>query len=134
MSGFYNKGLEGLLSRVIPEAAVFFVVGVNEDYVFDSADENITAIPEDSVVLAAAELSNVTTVDGILKADNYKWERVTSAADDPNVRAVVIFLAWDSGAQTRLLAYIDSAEVGIPQVLTGVNITAKWNTSGILKI
>lgn len=134
MSGFYSKGLEGLLSRVIPEAAVFFVVGVSGVYTFDSSHETIAEIPENSVLLAAQELANVTMTGGVLDADDPLWERVTTEEEDSTIVGVVIFMAWDSGAQTRLLAYMDSASAGLPQVLTGVNITGRWNASGILKI
>ena len=38
------------------------------------------------------------------------------------------------GDAATLLAFIDAAEAGLPQSATGVNITAKWNALGILKL
>lgn len=134
MSAFYSAGLEGLLSRVIPGAAVFFVLGVNGIYEFDSSHEISGDIPVNAVVLPSQELTSVTMTGGVLDAADVLWERVEPTFEDNNVAGVIIGLSWDSGAQTSLLAFIDSASAGLPSTLTGVNITAKWNSAGILKI
>ena len=134
MSAWYSKGLEGLLSRVIPEAAVFFVFGVSTAYEFDPNHEITGDITEDYVILPVQELASVTMTGGVLDAADVLWERVTPSFEVNEIQGVIIGLSWDSGAQTKLLAFIDSASAGLPQVLTGVNITARWSANGILKI
>lgn len=133
MSGFYNAGKQALLERTIPPEAGLFAVGVNDEYLFDSAHTDF-AVLSPYILLPETELSNLSFTDGILKADNPKWFAAGTGIEDRSLvlkGIVLYFLLADEGA---LLAYLDSATVGLPQTLTGVNVTGNWNPNGILKL
>jgi hypothetical protein len=135
MSGFYSTALQGLLERTIPAEAIFYVFGVNDDYTFDSSHATTDDIDGDLVILPSQELINVTMVNGVLDSDNPKWLKAGEGIAEGislNLAGVVIVMVWESG--NRLLAFIDSAIVGLPLTLTQVNVTAVINDSGWLKI
>lgn len=133
MSGFYSVGKEDLLSRVIPADAGVYVLGVNDAYVFNASHTDF-AIFTPYVLLPEALLTGVTFTNGVLKAANYKWLAAGAGVADRSLTLkglVVYFKKLNVGT---LFAYIDSAQVGLPQLLSGVNVTAKWDARGILKL
>lgn len=134
MSGWYLIGKEQLLSRVIPEEAGVWMVGVNSDYEFNEGQTEY-ALVEPHVILPAQQLTSVTFTDGVLDADNPQWIAAAAGADpEDNLEliGVVVFFALDDAAS--LLAFIDSATVGLPQTLSGVNVTARIAANGLLKL
>lgn len=135
MSGFYLEGLQGLLERSIPAEALIFVAGINDEYTFNSAHD-LSNINPDHIVLPAEELADATFINGVLDGTDTEWFNVLIPEEpiSPNLAAAVIYFSWNAGANTSLLAYIDSASAGLPQTLTGVNVTAKWSIPGILSI
>lgn len=135
MAGFYNEGLEGLLARTIPDTATFHVFGVNDDYVFSAAHEAATVGWGDSIILEEKDLASVTFTNGYLDALDVQWVDAGVGLGEgvsPTVQGVVVLIR--DGATDYLFAFLDSARVGLPQVLTGVNVTAIWNAAGILRI
>ena len=136
MSGFYSEGLEGLLARTIPSEASLNVIGVNADYTYN-AGHALSNINPDHILLTEQLLAGESFTDGILNADDIVWfnaQPPESELISPSLIAVVIYFSWNAGADTALLAFIDSVEVGLPMTLVGVNVTAVWHESGILKI
>lgn len=133
MSGWYLDGKESLLARTIPPEALVYVLGVNEDYEFNEAHDNFDVFTP-HVILPELELNNVTFDDGIMKADNPKWAAAGAGIEDRSLelQGVVIYFKLDDAGS--LLAFIDSAVAGLPQTLTGVNVTGRWHPSGILKL
>lgn len=133
MSGWYLDGKEQLLSRSIPADAGVFVVGVNDEYVFSESDTdfaNITA----HILLPEAQLSGVTFTNGVLRATNVVWTAAGIGITDRSLilaGAIFYFKKDDAGT---LLAFVDSAQAGLPQAVTGVNVTALWDGRGILKL
>jgi hypothetical protein len=133
MSGWYLDGKEQLLARTIPEAAGVYMVGVNIDYDYVETHTDFAAF-EDFVILPEAELQNVTFTNGVLDADNYKWlsAGINLAGKSPILQGVIVYFKLaDAGT---LLAFIDSAQVGLPQTLNGSNVTGQWAENGILKL
>lgn len=134
MSGWYDIGKEELLSRVIPDTAGVWVLGVNSDYVYNPGQTEV-ALLDPYTVLPAQQLTTVTFTGGVLDADDVQWIAAganPAPGDNLNLLGVIIFFAQDDTA--TLLAFIDAAVVGLPQTLTGVNVTAKWDAAGILRL
>lgn len=134
MSGWYSAGLTGLLARTIPQGATICVRGVNADYVFSAAHDSATDL-EPFTILDEQELTNPGFAGGVLTADNPKWLNAGfDVADKSTVlQGLIVYFKLADGSRT-LLAFLDSVKVGLPANLTGVNVTAKWDTAGILKI
>lgn len=133
MSGWYLDGLEQLLARTIPNTALVYAVGVNDAYVFDENHTN-TGVFTGDIILPEAELQNVTFTGGVLDADDYKWLAAGAGILDRSLSLKGVVIYFRDGGFGALLAYIDSATVGLPQTLTGVNVTARWHDSGILRL
>lgn len=133
MSGWYLDGLEQLLARTIPESALVYAVGVNDEYVFNENHVN-PAVLADFILLPEAELQNVTFTTGILDADDYKWLAAGTGITDRSLQLKGVVIYFQEGGFGTLLAYIDSATVGLPSTLTGVNVTAQWASNGILRL
>lgn len=133
MSGWYNDGLQQLLARTIPEEAGVYMVGVNDDYVFN-ATHTTSADYDAFMLLPELQLQNVTYTNGVLDADDPKWLAAAAGVIDRSLTlqgVIVLFKLGDAGA---LLAFIDRAHVGLPQTLEGLDVTAKLDPRGILKI
>ena len=134
MSGFYDDGLEQLLARTIPEAAEVYVVGVNDTYTY-SKEHKLLADYEDSIVLPELLLAGRTFFNGFLKAPNLKWAAAgTGLPPGTSLELQGVIIYFRDGSTRWLLAFIDTAQVGLPQTLTGVDVTAHWEVQGILKI
>jgi hypothetical protein len=133
VSGWFLNGKEQLLARTIPPEAGVFVVGVNEDYVFDDGQVDFSVV-DPTVILPEIQLTEVTFTGGILNADNVKWLAAGAGITDIslNLLGVIVYFKLDDTGS--LLAFIDRAVVGLPQTLTGVNVTAYWDARGILKL
>ena len=132
MSGFYKIGKESLLARLIPAEAGVYAVGVNEDYTYDAAHTD-PAIFAGNILLPEKQLTGVGFTDGVLTADESSWAAAGAGVSDRSLvlkGVIIYFMLADEGA---LLAYIDSAAVGLPQVVTGANVKAKW-PQGILQL
>lgn len=133
MSGWFLSGKEGLLARTTPEAAGVFVVGVNEDYVYDEEATDFTGITP-HIILPEKQLLNVSFTGGTLKADNLKWLAAGAGVVDISLvlaGIVIYFQLEDTG---ELLAFIDQAATGLPSALTGVDVSTLWDARGILKL
>ena len=133
MSAFYDDGLQSLLARTIPDTAGVYVVGVNDEYVFDKTHVDFTPITP-HIILPEAQLQNVTFTAGFLNADDYKWLAAGAGLVGVSLALTGVVIYFQEGATGTLLAYIDSASAGLPQTLTGVDVTAFWDPRGILKI
>lgn len=133
MSGYYDDGLESLLARTIPSTAGVYAVGVNDEYIFDPTHVDFTPITP-HIILPEAQLQNVTFTKGFLDADNYKWLAAGAGVVGVSLNLTGVIIYFQEGSVGTLLAYIDSASAGLPNTLTGVNVTARWDARGILKI
>lgn len=134
MSGWFLDGKEDLLARVIPQEAGVWMVGLNSDYEFNE-NQTTYSLLEPFVILPAQELTSVTFTNGVLDADDPEWIAAGAGAapeDNLELIGVVVFFALDDAA--TLLAFIDSAVVGLPQTLSGVNVTGRIASNGILRL
>lgn len=133
MSGWFLDGKEQLLARTIPQEAGVYIAGVNEDYIFDEGQVDFSII-DPTVILSEIQLTDVTFTDGVLDAADVQWLAAGAGIIDRSlvlIGVVIYFKLEDSGT---LLAFLDSAVIGLPQLLTGVNVTGKMPANGILKL
>lgn len=133
MSGWYLDGKESLLARTIPADAGIYVVGVNDEYTFNESDIDFSGITA-HILLPETQLSGVSFANGVLRASNVKW--TAAGAGITGISLILkglIFYFQQAGVGT-LLAYADSATAGLPQSVTGADVTAIWDARGILKL
>lgn len=133
MSGWYSVGKEGLLARTIPQDAGIYIIGVNEDYEYDQSHTDLAEFTA-YILLPELLLSGATFTNGVLRATNPFWASAGAGISDRSLvlQGVAVYFSLD--AQATLLAFIDSAAAGLPQLLEGVDVTGKWSSSGILKL
>jgi hypothetical protein len=134
VSGWFLDGKEDLLARVIPEEATPWIVGVNSDYVFNEGQTAYSLI-EPHIILPAQELTSVTYTNGVLDADDPEWIAAgAGAAPEDNLELIGVIVFFALGDAATLLAFIDSAVVGLPQTLSGVNVHGRIAANGLLKL
>lgn len=133
MSGWFLDGKEQLLARTIPQEAGVYIVGVNDEYIFDEGQVDFSVI-DPTVILPEIQLTNVTFTEGILDADDVQWLAAGAGIVDRTLTLIGIIVYFKLDDSGTLLAFIDSAVVGLPQLLTGVNVTGKMPVNGILKL
>lgn len=133
MNQWYIDGPEKLLARQIPEAALPYAVGVNEDYVFDETHNTLTPM-DPYILLPKQELINPTYTGGLLEAENTIWIEAAKGVIDRSLILTGVIILFSDGTTDWLMALIDSATIGLPQTLTGVDVTAHWDARGILLI
>lgn len=133
MSGWYLAGKEGLLARTIPQAASIYTVGINEDYVYDESHTDLSIFTP-HILLPELLLTGVDFTGGILRGTNPSWAAAGAGISDRSLilQGVAIYFGLD--AERTLLAFIDSGAAGLPQTLTGVDISGRWGSNGILKL
>jgi len=133
MSGWYDDGLEQLLARTIPTEAGVYAIGVNEDYAYDRTHTD-PAIFAPYILLPEQQLQNVSFTGGVLDADDTKWIAAGAGVLDRSLILTGVVIYFQLADQGSLLAYINSASLGLPQTVTGVDVTAHWDPRGILEL
>jgi len=133
VSGWYTAGKEALLARTIPSDAGVFCVGVNDEYAFDASHVDFTPITP-HILLPEIELTDPTFVGGVLDAADQQWIAAGAGVVDRSLILAGVIIYFQKDTTGTLLAFIDSASVGLPQTLTGTNVTAYWDARGILKL
>lgn len=133
MSGWYTDGKESLLARTVPAAAGIYVVGVNEDYIFDPAHKDFTPITP-HILLPETQLGAVNFDGGVLRASEPSWEAAGAGISDRSLVLKGVIIYFMLASEGTLLAYLDGPAVGLPETLTGAPVAARWSPQGILKL
>lgn len=134
MSGWFLDGKEQLLVRSIPPEAEVWITGVNSDYAFNEGQTAYSLI-EPFIILPAQVLTSVTFTQGTLDADDPEWIAAgAGAAPEDNLELIGVVVFFALGDTATLLAFIDSAVVGLPQTLSGVNVHGRIAANGLLKL
>lgn len=133
MSGWYLDGKEGLLARTIPQAAGVYALGINEDYTYDESHTDI-AVFTPYILLPELQLTGVSFNGGILRAANPTWIAAGAGISDRSLVLEGVAIYFNLDGERSLLAFIDSGAAGLPQTLTGVDVTGRWSSTGILKL
>ena len=82
------------------------------------------------VVGTAQTIANTTVAAGVFDGDNVTFTAVTGAT----VEALVIYIDTGTPSTSRLVAYIDTGQTGLPVTPNGGDITITWNASGIFAL
>jgi hypothetical protein len=84
--------------------------------------------------LPEVELQNVIINGAVLDADDQIWLGAGAGIVDRSLILAGVIIYFQKDSVGTLLAYINSASVGLPQTVTGTNVTAYWDARGILKL
>lgn len=82
------------------------------------------------VVGTAQTIGNTTVTGGLFDGDNVTFTAVSGAT----VEALVIYIDTGTPATSRLVAYIDSGQTGLPVTPNGGDIAITWHASGIFQL
>jgi hypothetical protein len=133
MSGWYLSFKQACWERTIPADAGIYIVGVNDDFVFDEGDVDFTNITP-HIILDEIQLTNVTFTDGVLDADDIEWLSAGAGITDRSLLLVGVVFYFQKDTEGTLICFIDSAHLGLPQLLTGSNVSGKMPANGIAKL
>lgn len=92
------------------------------NYTFSATDQYRSDISNEAVI-STATLANKTTANGVFDADDATFTSVTGA----NCEALIIFQNTGNQANSRLIAFIDSA-TGLPILPNGGDITVAFSS------
>jgi hypothetical protein len=128
-NALYPKGKEAFLNADIDLLVDTIKISLIDTGVYTySATHEFRSDVSNSAVISTATLSNKTTANGVFDADDALFTSVTGA----NAEALIIFQDTGFQANSRLIAYIDSA-TGLPILPNGGDITVAFS-SGSNKI
>ncbi len=82
------------------------------------------------VVGTPQTIANTTVANGLFDGDNVTFPTVSGNS----VEAMVIYIDTGNVATSRLVAYIDTSQTGLPVTPNGGDITITWNASGIFQL
>lgn len=128
-NALYPKAKEAFLNADIDLDADTITIALIDtgNYTYSATDQYRSDVSNDAVI-STATLSNKTTANGIFDADDATFTSVTGA----NCEALIIYQDTGTQANSRLIAYIDSA-TGLPILPNGGDITVAFS-SGANKI
>jgi hypothetical protein len=120
----YPKAKEAFLNADIDMVDDTIVIALidTDVYSFSTSHQYRTDIPNESVI-ASVSLGNKTTANGVFDADDATFSSVTGA----NAEALILFQDTGNSANSRLIAYIDSA-TGLPILPNGGDITVAFSS------
>lgn len=128
-NALYPKGKEAFLNADIDLLVDTIKISLIDTGVYTyTATHEFRSDVSNSAVISTATLSNKTTANGVFDADDALFTSVTGA----NAEALIIFQDTGFQANSRLIAYIDSA-TGLPILPNGGDITVAFS-SGSNKI
>ena len=128
-NALYPKAKEAFLNADIDLATDTISIALIDtgNYSYSATHQYRSDISDDAVI-STATLANKTMTNGVFDADDATFTSVTGA----NCEALIIFQNTGSQANSRLIAFIDSA-TGLPILPNGGDITVAFS-SGANKI
>ena len=128
-NALYPKAKEAFLNADVDMATDTITIALIDTalYTYSTSHQYRSDI-SNTAVIASTNLSNKTTTNGVFDADDATFTSVTGA----NCEALIIFQNTGFQANSRLIAYIDSA-TGLPILPNGGDITVAFS-SGSNKI
>ena len=123
-NALYPKAKEAFLNADIDMATDTITIALIDtgNYTFNSEHQFRSDI-SDSAVISSTDLLNKTMTNGVFDADDATFTSVTGA----NCEALIIFQNTGSQANSRLIAFIDSA-TGLPILPNGGDITVAFSS------
>ena len=127
----YKQALLTADSNIDLEAGNVKVVLIDTtDYTYSATHDFLDDVAAAARVATSGNLTTKTVTNGTFDADNVTF----SAVSGDSVEAFIIYI--DTGVETtsRLVAYIDTGQTGLPVTPNGGDITITWNASGIFTL
>ena len=123
-NALYPKAKEAFLNADIDLDADTITIALIDtgNYTYSASDQYRSDISDDAVI-STATLANKTMTNGVFDADDATFTSVTGA----NCEALIIFQNTGSQANSRLIAFIDSA-TGLPILPNGGDITVAFSS------
>lgn len=123
-NALYLKAKEAFLNADIDMATDTITIALIDtgNYTFNSGHQFRSDVSNDAII-SSANLSNKTVANGVFDADDATFTSVTGA----NCEALIIFQNTGSQANSRLIAFIDSA-TGLPILPNGGDITVAFSS------
>lgn len=100
------------------------------DYTYSAAHNFLDDVPAGARVATSGNLTTKSVTDGTFDCDAWTWSTVTG---DPS-EAIIIFIDTGVESTSRLVAYIDTGQTGLPVTPNGGNITFTPNASGVFTL
>lgn len=100
------------------------------DYTYSASHNFLDDVPAGARVAVSGAMTNKTVTSGTFDADDVVWSAVTG---DP-AEALIFYIHTGVEGTSRLVAYIDTGQTGLPITPNGGDITAAWNASGIFTL
>jgi len=130
----YNKAKQKFLEARISWETDFIrcVLVDTSAYTFNAGHEFLSSIPPNARIAVSPRFVNVSTEDGIAKADPVILPNVTGN----NVEAIVVYKESFNPLTAPLIVYIDDwQQAATPIELNGITVTISWSTLyGVFKL
>ena len=97
-------------------------------YTYSAAHEFLTSLT--GVVGTAQTLATKTVTNGVFDADNATFSNVSGNS----IEAFVFYVDTGTAGTSRLVAYLDAGQTGLPVTPNGGNIDLNFNASGIFAL
>lgn len=128
---FREQLLEWALNASQPGGILFYVVGVDSDYVFGAAHTSLADVVGTDESTPRKLLTGVTITDGTLDANDLEFDSLEAGKQ---IQSFVVY-AQDTADSTYLVCYLDtSADGSLPVTVSAPSGLVRWNAAGICKI
>jgi len=97
-------------------------------YTYSAAHEFLSDLS--GVVGTAQTIANTTVTNGTFDGDNVTFTAVTGNS----VEALVFYIDTGVAVTSRLVAYIDTGQTGLPVIPNGGDIDITWDVAGIFTL
>lgn len=99
-------------------------------YTYDAAHDFVNDVAVGARVSTSPALTSKTITNGVFDAADITWTAVSGAT----IEAIVIFIDTGVEATSRLVAFIDTGQTGLPLTPNGGNVTWALNASGMFAL
>lgn len=120
--------LDGAANIDVNDGTVKVALVDTGTYTYSSAHDFLDDLS--GVVGTAQTINNTTVTNGVFDGDDVTFTAVSGSS----VEALVIYIDTGTPSTSRLVAYIDSGQTGLPVTPNGGNISISWNASGIFSL
>lgn len=100
------------------------------DYTYSAAHDFLDDVIAGARVAVSAALTGKSVTNGTFDCADWTWSSVTG---DP-AEAIIIYIHTGVESTSRLVAFIDTGQTGLPVTPNGGNITFTVNASGLFTI
>jgi hypothetical protein len=100
------------------------------DYTYNAAHDFLDDVIAGARVAVSGNLTGKSVTNGVFDCDDITWTSVTG----DQAEALIIYIHTGVEGTSRLVAFIDTGQTGLPVTPNGGNITYQVNASGLFGI